>query len=227
MNLVLEALRLLGLDLPAAVRNARAEAGLEIARARDEIRRAAWRAAVLAVLTALAAAAAICLAAVALTALYLGISEPYGNFAGLGADAVVLLAIIGVCAWTARASLAPPQRMVPAANAPPHKAASERRVDATEAVRQPTARRTSSGASASPMPAAIAALISKGPASSATPLVAEALRRLQDMAEDPDADPLDAAASVVRSGDRKAMLSVLAGAALIGWMAGRSTRDPR
>ena len=78
------------------------------------------------------------------------------------------------------------------------------------------------------MPAAIAALIVDGRASSAaSPLVTEALRRLQDLAEDPDADPLDAAASVVRSGDRKAMLGVLAGAALIGWMMGRSARDPR
>jgi predicted lipid-binding transport protein (Tim44 family) len=227
VSLVLEALRLIGLDVPAGVRNAKATARLEIARARDEIRRAAWRATVLAVLSALAAAASICLVTVALIALYLWVSELYGMFAGLGADAVVLLVVIGACVWSARASLAPPDR---AANVPPHRVTSEPRVEATGVdapPRRPTAA-ASPGAAASAMPAAIAALIVDGRASSAaSPLVTEALRRLQDLAEDPDADPLDAAASVVRSGDRKAMLGVLAGAALIGWMMGRSARDPR
>jgi energy-converting hydrogenase Eha subunit A len=250
--LLLKALKLLGLDLPAYLHLARAALQLRIDEARHEARQAARNATVIAAFVTIAVVSALALVAVGLMALYLKVTEFYGPYAGLGAVAGVLAALMLICALIVARRFKPQPRAAmrdprpPRAGAVPHAAAGRDAsavpvaVSASSPLRRSAkvapegeadigaaASRAAGAATdvASDLIAPLGALLSYYLSSPAThPLLTEGLRHLRTRVEDPTGDPLDVATHVVRDGDRTHMLAVLAGAAFIGWLVARPSR---
>lgn len=244
--LILRVLRLLGFDFSARIASARAAVEQRIAHTRDEAIGVARRVAITIVLAALAAIVAIALVGVGLAALYIRVSASMGVYAGLGAVAgvlgfillVVIIALAVRGSNTGRPAVRSPSQERAAA---PKRAAADTPRSTTAATGQPGAARSDATTSvpedasaAKPSPDELLAhfgtlIGTHFMSSSIHPALAEGLRYLQTAQVSRDiaagADPLDAAASVVRDGDRKAMLAVLAGAGVLGWMAARLPRD--
>jgi hypothetical protein len=84
-------LKLFGLDVAAEIETAKAKLEQRVERATDSVKQAAQDAAVIATLGVLAAATATMALIIALIALYRFTAQVYGDYAGLGADAAILM----------------------------------------------------------------------------------------------------------------------------------------
>jgi hypothetical protein len=84
-------LKLFGLDLAAEIEAAKARLEQRVGWAADRVRHVAQDAAVIATLGVLAAATAMMTLIVGLIALYRLVAQAYGDYAGLGADAAILI----------------------------------------------------------------------------------------------------------------------------------------
>jgi hypothetical protein len=84
-------LKLFGLDVAAEIEAAKAKLEQRVERATDSVKHAAQDAAVIATLGVLAAATSMMALIVGLIALYRFTAQAYGAYAGLGADAAILI----------------------------------------------------------------------------------------------------------------------------------------
>lgn len=242
MTLALRVRRLLGFDFSARIATARAAVEQRVAQTRDEVAGTARHIAGTIVLAILAAIAGLALVAVGLAALYVWVVATTGDvYAGLGAVAgvLVLILLVVVIALVVRGgSKRRPERVAAAARTALNQTKTTEmpapRRDEASAEAQRASSEDDAPASTNPSPDELLAhfgtlLGTHLMSSSIHPALAEGLRHLQTAQVSRDigdgADPLDAAASVVRDGDRKSMLAVLAGAAVLGWMAARLPRD--
>ena len=83
--------KLFGLDVAAEVEAAKAKLEQRVERAADHIKGVAEGTAVIAMLGIFASITATMALTVGLIALYRGVSRAYGDYAGLGADAAILI----------------------------------------------------------------------------------------------------------------------------------------
>lgn len=230
MTLVLKALKLLGLDVPARIHTARVALELLAGKARDEIRRAARYGSVSAAFAAIALLSAMAFLAVGLAALYLYVSDLHGPYAGLAAVAAVLVVVAAASGLVA----------VICSRPAPHAHTFDDPANRTRADRDDVIRDTADGgigrddasvAAAGVAPdvlALVSLLLGRYLASPANPpLPNEGLHQLRVSTDDPGDDALELAARVVSDGDRTNMLAVLAGAAFMGWLVARPPRDHR
>ena len=249
MTIALRALKLIGLDVPAQIHSAKAALELRVEQTRSEIRQAARHAAIVAAFTAAAVFAAMGLVAIGLVALYIRVAASYGVYAGLGAVAAILAAVIVICIAVADLRSRAPvkadaaadrpagsQPAAPEASSAQPRAAVQKQADAHNEKRaQANNPSASSGASTESTDDLISEVLSLGSAvlgeylasPTAHPALSAGLRHLRAAAQDPAGDPLDLATDVVRDGDRTSMLAVLAAAAALGWIAARTVRDQR
>jgi hypothetical protein len=237
VTIAFRALKLIGLDVPAQIHSAKAALELRVEEARSEIREAARHAVIVAAFAAAAVLAAMGLVAIGLAALYTRVAESYGVYAGLGAVAGVLLAVIVVCIAVAELrSRAPAKADTGTPEAPPvqPRTAPRKEADAHNAERAHNPGASSQAFTESTddlvpeMLSLGSALLSEYLASPAAhPALSAGLRHMRAAAKDPAGDPLDLATDVVRDGDRTSMLAVLAAAAALGWIASRALLDRR
>ncbi len=96
--MLLKLLKLFGLDVAAEIEAAKTSLERRAERAADRIRRIAEGAAVIAALGVLATITAIMTLTVGLIALYRLVAQAYGDYAGLGADAAILVVMTAALA---------------------------------------------------------------------------------------------------------------------------------
>ena len=227
--MILEILKALGLDVPAHINALKADIDERVERTTSQVSQAALEAAVLAVLYMLAAIAALLAVGVVLIAIFWWVSDNYGDYAGLGVVFVILALAALILAMMAQSRTK---------LATGNKGKSPRSVfEATRATSDPgvtpQARPIVSPAPVIVSPASaaapgtanpnisdlvqpLAALLTK--VGTGRPVIAELLGGLSATGGGPVNTALDRAANVIRTGDRSNLFTVLAGAAVLGYL---------
>lgn len=235
MTLVLKALGLLGLDITARLHSARAAVDLRIWQAKEEGRRVARKAIVVAVLGAIATLAVASIIAIGLAALYLRVSDEFGTYAGLGAMAAVLVVVAVVFAAATVARMrSVPHSTSPSSKARPAPATATTPPERAAATASPDAVPNNPAGSEEPARVAAAELDTSNLVTDVLtplgilaaryittptqhPLLDEALHHFRTKSNSTAEDPIELATRTIREGDRTSALAMLAGAAFLGW----------
>jgi Putative Actinobacterial Holin-X, holin superfamily III len=220
-------LKLLGLDVPAQVEQAKAALEQRVEQATDRIKEVAQKAATIAILSALALAAAGMAAGVGLVAVYLWTADNYGDYAGLGVVGGILVtaaAILAVVAAVKARSMAPERTVdAPIALPPPVESASAGGLGRTPEPRArdyawmpPDASTASANDLVEPLAFALSRVV-KFP-TIGNPTLDEIVGRLRTTAQGSAEEAIDRAADVIRHGSRFNLIFVLAGTTLLSWL---------
>jgi hypothetical protein len=232
--MLFEILRALGLDVPARINALKADLDQRVEQTTSHVSQAAQHAAVLAVFFTLAAIAVLLAFVVALVAIFWVVAINYGVLAGLAVDFILLVLAAAILATLARGrskSVAvnvaqAPRALLGATTAPSAAGVAgpvPNLVPPAAAFVSPTAAAAPEAANptARDVVQPLAALLTK--AGSGRPMVAELLGSVSGTGANPVNTALDRAANVVRTGDRANLLTVLAGAAVVGWLLTRQS----
>jgi hypothetical protein len=232
---MLNILKMLGFDIPAQINALKADLDQRAERTTSQISVVAQRAAVSGALYLLALIAASFAVGVALIAIFWWVTNSYGVFVGLAAEFAIFVLAAAILAMMAHArgkTLAEAAAKTPRAIFDPTSATSSigvfRRAPAVaspaEGVAPPIAALVSPAATAAPggqgaavsdLIEPLAALLSRG---GGKPMAAELLGSFAGTEAGPAKTAIDRAANVIRTGDRANLFTVLAGAAVVGWL---------
>jgi hypothetical protein len=237
---MLNILKMLGFDVQAQINALKADLDQRAERTTSQISVVAQQAAVSGALYLLAFIALLFAVGVALIAIFWWVTNSYGVYAGLAVAFAIFVLAAAVLAMMAHAkgkTLAEAAAKTPRAIFDPTSATSSlgvfRRAPAVaspaEAVAPPTADFASlAGAAPGAQSAAVsdlieplAALLSRG--GGGKPMAAELLGSFAGTEAGPAKTALDRAANVIRTGDRANLFTVLAGAAVVGWLLTRQS----
>jgi hypothetical protein len=236
---MLNILKMLGFDIPAQINALKADLDQRAERTTSQISVVAQQAAVSGALYLLALIAASFAVGVALIAIFWWVTNSYGVFAGLAAEFAIFVLAAAILAMMAHArgkALAEAAARTPSAIFDPTSATSRiglfRRAPAVaspaEGVAPPIAALVSpaaaapggQGAAVSDLIEPLAALLSRR---GGKPMAAELLGSFAGTEAGPAKTALDRAANVIRTGDRANLFTVLAGAAVVGWLLTRQS----
>jgi hypothetical protein len=224
-------LKLFGLDVPAKVAEAKSVIEQRIEEVADYAKQVTQTAAVIAALSAVAAILAAMAVGVGLFALYRVIAESYGVNAGLGVVAGVLIAaalVLFLIARTKGASLSkrhifkPSTPSVTAAASAPTPAIIPVPVNASThaALAAPA---DSAGDLIEPLAFLLAKYV-KYP-TLGHPVLNEIVGKLRMSSRSTTDEAVERVADLVRHGDRTQLLTLLGGAAFVGWLLARQNPD--
>ena len=230
--MLFEILKALGLDIPAKIDALKTNFNQRVEQTTAQVSKAAQQAAVLAALYALAAVAALLAIGVGFVALYLRVAEAYGVYAGLGVVCATLLvaaAILGTIAFGRTKSLGRNGAEAPS----PILGGTWAGSDAGVVRRAPAVASATAAAPETARPTAsdvvepLAVFLSKFMKypSTGKPVVDELFGNLSATAPGVAGEALDRATNVIRRGDRANVLMVLGGAAFVGWLLARHSRQ--
>jgi hypothetical protein len=216
--MLFQILKAMGLDVPAQINALKADIDQRVEATTSQVGQAAQQAAVMAALYVLAGMAALLAIVVALLAIGWWVSDNYGVPAGLGVVFVILViatAILGMVAQGRSKSLAVHAAKAPRALFGPTGAASDAGVAGPAS--EPPAAPAAASPSASGLVEPLAALLTGG---GGRTIAAELLGGLNgtEGGNGPAKMALDRAANVIRSGDRSSLLTILGGAAVLGFL---------
>lgn len=235
---MLNILKMLGFDIPAQINALKADLDQRAERTTSQISVVAQQAAVSGALYLLALIAALFAVGVALIAIFWWVSNSYGVFAGLAAEFAIFVLAAAILAMMAHArgkTLAEAAAKTPRAIFDPTSATSSigvfRQAPAVAspaegvappiaALVSPAAAQGGQGAAVSDLIEPLAALLSRG---GGKPMAAELLGSFAGTEAGPAKTALDRAANVIRTGDRANLFTVLAGAAVVGWLLTRQS----
>jgi hypothetical protein len=233
---MLNILKMLGFDIPAQISALKADLDQRAERTTSQISVVAQQAAVSGALYLLALIAALFAVGVALIAIFWWVTNSYGVFAGLAAEFVIFVLAAAILAMMAHArgkTLAEAAAKTPRAIFDPTSATSSigvfRRAPAVASPAEgvaPIAALVSpaaavgQGAAVSDLIEPLAALLSRR---GGKPMAAELLGSFAGTEAGPAKTALDRAANVIRTGDRANLFTVLAGAAVVGWLLTRQS----
>ena len=232
-------LKMFGLDIPAKIEAVKASLELRVEQATDHVKLVARQAAVVAALYAAAAVTAATAAGVGFIALYRWAAEAYGVYAGLGIVGAILIvatAILATAAAIKGKSLASNGIKIP------HRPADSTSEIADSGVGNPSEVRPAGGyaweapdmttrippaAAASDLVEPLALLLSKivKYPSLGNPIVDELINSLRSTARGTADEAVNSAANMIRHGDRTNLVVVLTGAAFVGWLLSRHSRQ--
>jgi hypothetical protein len=230
-------MKMFGLDIPAKIEAVKASLELRVEQATDHVKLVARQAAVVAALYAAAALTAATAAGVGFIALYRWAAEAYGVYAGLGIVGAILIVVTAVLATAAAIkgkSLASNGIKIP------HRPADSTIADA--GIANPSevppaggyswegpdmTRRIPPAAAASDLVEPLALLLSKivKYPSLGNPIVDELINSLRSTARGTADEAVNSAANMIRHGDRTNLVVVLTGAAFVGWLLSRHSRQ--
>ena len=214
--------KLFGLDVAAEVEAAKAKLEQRVERAADRIKGVAEGTAVIAMLGIFASIAATMALTVGLIALYRGVSRAYGDYAGLGADAALLIMMTATLAAVifakaralsavtnaTRAAGGSPVEM-PMASAPDHLVVPVRPAPTPRDLIDPL---TLVLSEVIPVP------------NLGNPVVDELIGKIRTTARSNVDDAVYRAASVIRYGRPTDLILVLTGTAALAWLITRNAR---
>ena len=246
-------LKLFGIDVPAKIEAVKADLEQRIDEATGHVKEVAQQAAIIAVLSALAAVTAVFALGIGLLALYWWIAENYGPYAGLGTVGGFLLivavtlaivvarkgkeltgerpvsssdqsAMVGGVGSTDGAEFGPGIGAPVGETSAPASMASA--VPPSAPVRDRTRPAAPAAASANELAEPIAFILSKFVKypSVGDPAVDALLSNLRVAAQGATSEAIGRAADVVKGGDRAQLALVLGSAALIGWLLGNQSQ---
>jgi hypothetical protein len=227
--------KMFGLDVPAKIEAMKASIESRVKETTDHVRQVAQEAAVIAAFSAVAIIAATAAVGVGLIAVYRLTAEFYGPYAGLAAVSAILVVVAAITAAAAarKGKSMEDNRLrlfdaVPAVGAAANADRIASTVDLTnskpssdlhshvppteEAMTPP---RTSASDLVQPLEFMLSKYV-KYP-SVGNPLMDELIGNLRTNAQGTASEAVERAAAVVRHGDRKNLVVVLGGAAIIGW----------
>jgi hypothetical protein len=225
-------LKLFGLDVPAKVAEAKSVIEQRIEEVADYAKQVTQTAAVIAALSAVAAILAAMAVGVGLFALYRVIAESYGVNAGLGVVAGVLIAaalVLFLIARTKGASLSkrhifkPSTPSVTAAASAPTPAIIPLPVNASASAALAGAPAESAGDLIEPLAFLLAKYV-KYP-TLGHPVLNEIVGKLRMSSRSTTDEAVERVADLVRHGDRTQLLTLLGGAAFVGWLLARQNPD--
>jgi hypothetical protein len=224
-------LKLFGLDVPAKVAEAKSVIEQRIEEAADYAKQVTQTAAVIAALSAVAAILAAMAVGVGLFALYRVIAESYGVNAGLGVVAGVLIAAalaLFLIARTKGASLS--ERHIFKPSTPSVTAAASAPTPAIIPVPVNVSTRAALAApadSAGDLIEPLAFLLAKYVKypTLGHPVLNEIVGKLRMSARSTTDEAVERVADLVRHGDRTQLLTLLGGAAFVGWLLARQNPD--
>jgi hypothetical protein len=227
-------LKLFGLDLGARIEAAKASLELRLERATDHIKDFARCAVLIAILGFAALITSMMAATAGLIAVYRLTADVYGDYAGLGAVAGILIAVtivlIALIIARARELDAPTMPTVSAgSSAPTLQLRGSAAADEAPAARRPElspAVQMSSPASADDLVAPLAFVLSdvvKFPRVG-NPAVDELIDKIRVTAHGSADEAVSRAANVIRYGNRLDLILVLSGTAAIAWLVTANTR---
>jgi hypothetical protein len=224
-------LKLFGIDVPAHVAQLQAKLERRVEVAKDQVRRAAQTAAVVAALSALGAVAMLAAAGVGLFALYSWVLLNYGLFYALAAVGGVLIliaiilfagAMLEARSWSAEGealdAVPAPPAVDPMAVSPAAAAALDEVPAAAQA--SPTAHPATSAADLVAPLSLIFSRFMKFP-TTGNPVLDELLFVLRGSAKGAADEAVDGVVQTVRYGDRAKLVAVLGTAVLVGWLLAR------
>jgi|HubBroStandDraft_6_1064221.scaffolds.fasta_scaffold275924_2 hypothetical protein len=222
-------LKMFGLDVPAKIEAMKASIESRVEEATDHVRQVAQEAAVIAAFSTVAIIAATAAVGVGLLAVYRLTAEFYGPYAGLTAVSAILVVVAGISAAAAagKSKSMEGNRLrlfdaVPAVGAAANADRIASTVDPTNSephVPPTEEAMTPPRTSASDLVEPLAFMLSKYVKypSVGNPLVDELIGNLRTNAQGTASEAVERAAAVVRHGDRKNLVVVLGGAAIVGW----------
>ena len=226
-------LKLFGLDVPAKFEAAKAGLELRIERTTGQIKEVAQEAAVIAVLSALAAIFCAMAFGVGLIVLYRLTADAYGDYAGLGVVGGILLAVTAILAAVAvvkARSIGPMHRVGKAAEVLDSTAP---RVSTADVDAQRPSGYSRTAAAPEIIPAASASDLIEPLAFFLTryvkfptlgnPAVDELVGNLRVTAHGSANEAIDRAANVIRHGSRSNLVFVLTGTAFLAWLLARNS----
>jgi hypothetical protein len=225
-------LKLFGLDVPAKVAEAKSVIEQRIEEVADYAKQVTQTATVIAALSAFAAILAAMAIGVGLFALYRVIAESYGVNAGLGVVAGVLIVaalVLFLIARTKGASLSkrhifkPSTPSVKAAASAPTPAVIPVPVNASTRAALAGAPADSAGDLIEPLAFLLAKYV-KYP-TMRHPVLNELVAKLRMSARGSADEAIERVADLVRHGDRTQLLTLLGGAAFVGWLLARQNPD--
>jgi hypothetical protein len=242
-------LKLFGLDVPAKIEAAKESLERRVEQATDHVKQVAGEAAIIAALSVVAFVTAGMAIVVGLIALYFWVANAYGMYAGLGVVGAILVvvtvALVAAAAIRARSMASngtTPGRYTAGTVA----TASDPDVIEDAAIAEATATQLRSDVAASDAVAPVAAPREAAPTSSAhalveplayllpkvvkfptlgNPAVDELVGNLAATARGTADEAVDRAADVIRHGNRANLVVVLTGAATVGWLLARHSRQ--
>jgi hypothetical protein len=221
-------LKLFGLDVPAKIAAARTEFEHRVEDAAEYAKQASLTAALVAAFSAVAAFLSIVAVGVGLFALYRVIAEYYGDYAGLGAVAALLIAAASVLLLAARtrAQSLSELRFVRRSSALPP-APEEVVARASPTVAPPETEAFSANESAAdvfePLAFAFAKYV-RFPALG-NPVLDQFVGGLTASAQGTGDDAVRRAANLIRHGDRTQLVAIIGGAAALGWLLARQNSE--
>jgi hypothetical protein len=232
-------LKLFGLDVPAKIEAAKASLERRVEQAADHVKKVAVEAAVIAALSVIASITAAMAVGVGLIALYRWTADAYSAYAALGvvgAILVVATVILATAAAIKSKSLAPNGIKLPRPGviSDPGSIMSASAVDATEphsgiySRTSPTAATAGTPtASASDLVELLAFFLSKVVKypSIGNPVVDELIGNFRATAHGTADEAIGRAANVIRHGNCTNLVVVLTGAAFVGWLLTRHSRQ--
>ena len=225
-------LKLFGIDVPAHVAQFQASFEQRVEVAKDQVRRAAQTAAVVAALSALGAVALLAALGVGLFALYSWVLLNYGLFYALAAVGGVLIliaiilfagAMLEARSWSAEGEALGAVRAPPAVDpiaASPATAAALDEVPAAAQASPPTAHSATSAADLVAPLSLIFSRFMKFP-TTGNPILDELLFVLRGSAKGAADEAVDGVVQTVRYGDRPKLVAVLGTAVFVGWLLAR------
>jgi hypothetical protein len=227
-------LKLFGLDLGARIEAAKASLELRLERATDHIKDVARGAVLIAILGFAALITSMMAATAGLVAVYRLTADVYGDYAGLGAVAGILIAVtivlIALIIARARELDAPTMPTISAGgSAPTPQLRGSAAADEPPAARRPNFAHMepmSSPASADDLVAPLAFVLSdvvKFPRVG-NPAVDELIDKIRVTAHGSADEAVSRAANVIRYGNRLDLILVLSGTAAIAWLVTANTR---
>jgi hypothetical protein len=227
--MLFKVLKLFGLDVPARIDALKASFDQRVEQATEHVKEVAQKAAVVAALSAFATVAGAMAMGVGFIALYRWVAEYYGVYAGLGLVGAILVmtaVILGAMAVIKGKSLAPnaiklPLYSVTTANTAPD--ASVVTYPTANPAAIPLAPATPTGDLVEPLAFFLSKIV-KHP-TIGNPVLDELIGNLRASAHGTADEAIDRAANVIRNGDRANLVVVLSGAAMIGWLLARHTRQ--
>jgi uncharacterized membrane protein YqjE len=223
-------LKLLGIDLPARMAEARVDIEERFDLAKDSIERTAQTAAILTLLFFLAGLAVLSAFGVGLIALYWWVSSNYGDFYGFAAVGAILLVIAVVTFVSAmkrvQSSRGESARHVAAKKLELAQTRARRLAAATVALEPPALTsppQPARGRAASELTETLMWALPKVITLPTTgnPAVDELLAHLQSSARGVANETVESLVRAVRYGDRPQLFAALGGAIFVGWFLGR------
>jgi hypothetical protein len=225
---MLNILKMLGFDVQAQINALKADLDQRAERTTSQISVVAQQAAVSGALYLLAFIALLFAVGVALIAIFWWVTNSYGVYAGLAAAFAIFVLAAVVLAMMAHArgkTLAEAAAKTPRAIFDPTSATSSlgvfRRAPAVASPAEAVAAPGAQSAAVSDLIEPLAALLSRG--GGGKPMAAELLGSFAGTEAGPAKTALDRAADVIRTGDRANLFTVLAGAAVVGWLLTRQS----